>query len=158
MSAGVDLVGMIEHGVFIGGMVLIVIGAIYDLIASIGMLRFGDFYLRTHAATVGTIGGAVLPVFGAGLVALVNPRLGELRFFMSGIAFTVAFLILMVAPTGTHSLVSAVYFGKVGTKPRFEVDHLEEDLPWREDVAELVREHEEVPGEEPEFYFRRRGP
>ncbi len=37
------------------------------------------------------------------------------------------------------------------------VDHLEEDLPERSDVAELVREHEEVPGEEeePKFTFRR---
>ncbi|NPA48144.1 MAG: sodium:proton antiporter [Thermococci archaeon] len=147
---------VLYHAVFVTGMVFIVIGAIYDLIAAIGMLRFSDFYMRTHAATVGTIGGAVLPVFGAGLVALVSPQLGELRFFMAGIAFTVAMLILMVAPTGTHSLVSAVYFGRVGRKPRLIVDQLEEDLPHREDVAELVREHREVPGEQPEFYFRRR--
>ncbi len=151
-----NAVAILDHFVFITGMIFIVIGAVYDLIAAIGMLRFDDFYMRTHAATVGTIGGAVLPVFGAGLVSFVSPQLGRLRFFMAGIAFTVSLLILVVAPTGTHSLVSAVYFGKVGKKPRLFVDQLEEDLPWREDVAELVREHEEVPGEQPEFYFRRR--
>lgn len=150
---------MIDQIIFIIGSIAILLGAIYDLIAAIGLLRFGDFYMRTHAATVGTIGGAALPVFGAGLVALVyHPPLGEQRFFMAGIAFTVGILILIIAPpTGSHSLVSAVYFGKIGKKPKLVVDHLEEDLPERSDVAELVREHEEVPGEEeePKFTFRR---
>ena len=150
---------IIEDVVFIVGSIAILLGAIYDLIAAIGMLRFGDFYMRTHAATVGTIGGAALPVFGAGLVALVYHPLGSQRFFMAGIAFTVGVLILLIAPTGTHSLVSAVYFGRIGRKPPLVVDQLEEDLPLREDVAELVREHEEVPGEEeePKFSFRRVG-
>jgi multicomponent Na+:H+ antiporter subunit G len=148
---------MIEEIIFIIGSIAILLGAIYDLIAAIGILRFPDFYMRTHAATVGTIGGAALPVFGAGLVSLVYYPLGEQRFFMAGIAFTVGVLILLIAPTGSHSLVSAVYFGKVGKKPKLVVDHLEEDLPKRSDVAELVREHEEVIGEEeePKFSFRR---
>ncbi|NJF24217.1 monovalent cation/H(+) antiporter subunit G [Thermococcus sp. Bubb.Bath] len=148
---------MIDQIIFVIGSIAILIGAIYDLIAAIGMLRFVDFYMRTHAATVGTIGGAALPVFGAGLVALVYHPLGGQRFFMAGIAFTVGVLILIIAPTGSHSLVSAVYFGKIGKKPKLVVDHLEEDLPKRSDVAELVREHEEVPGEEEEskFTFRR---
>jgi multicomponent Na+:H+ antiporter subunit G len=148
---------MIDQIIFIIGSIAILLGAIYDLIAAIGVLRFGDFYMRSHAATVGTIGGAAFPVFGAGLVALVYQPLGEQRFFMAGIAFTVGILILIIAPTGSHSLVSAVYFGKIGKKPKLVVDHLEEDLPKRSDVAELVKEHEEVPGEEeePKFTFRR---
>ena len=148
---------MIEEVIFIIGSIAILLGAIYDLIAAIGLLRFGDFYMRSHAATVGTIGGAALPVFGAGLVALVYHPLGEQRFFMAGIAFTVGVLILLIAPTGSHSLVSAVYFGRIGKKPRLVVDQLAEDLPRRSDVAELVREHEELPGEEeePRFTFRR---
>jgi len=148
---------IIEDLIFILGSIAILLGAIYDLIAAIGLLRFNDFYMRTHAATVGTVGGAVVPVFGAGLVALVYHPLGAQRFFMAGIAFTVGVLILLIAPTGTHSIVSAVYFGRVGKKPPLVVDQLEEDLPKREDVAELVREHEELPGEEeePKFSFRR---
>ncbi|MDV3103878.1 monovalent cation/H(+) antiporter subunit G [Thermococcus waiotapuensis] len=150
---------MIEEIIFIIGSIAILLGAIYDLIAAIGLLRFPDFYMRSHAATVGTIGGAVLPVFGAGFVALVYHPLGGQRFFMAGIAFTVGVLILLISPTGSHSLVSAVYFGKVGKKPRLVIDQLEEDLPKRSDVAELVREHETVPGEEeePKFSFRRVG-
>lgn len=148
---------ILENIVFIIGSIAILLGAVYDLIAAIGLLRFPDFYMRTHAATVGTIGGAVLPIFGAGLVALVYHPLGSQRFFMAGIAFTVGVLILLIAPTGTHSIVSAVYFGRVGKKPPLVVDQLEEDLPKREDVAELVHEHEELPGEEeePKFTFRR---
>ncbi len=148
---------IIEDVVFVIGSIAILLGAVYDLIAAIGLLRFPDFYMRTHAATVGTIGGAALPVFGAGLVALVYHPLGPQRFFMAGIAFTVGVLILLIAPTGTHSIVSAVYFGRVGKKPPLVVDQLEEDLPKREDVAELVHEHEELPSEEeePKFTFRR---
>ncbi|WP_297535123.1 monovalent cation/H(+) antiporter subunit G [Thermococcus sp.] len=148
---------IIEDIIFTIGSVAILLGAVYDLIAAIGLLRFGDFYMRTHAATIGTVGGAVLPVFGAGLVALVYHPLGAQRFFMAGIAFTVGVLILLIAPTGTHSIVSAVYFGRIGKKPRLVVDQLEEDLPKRKDVVELVREHEGLPseGEEREFVFRR---
>ncbi len=148
---------MIGEMVFLTGMVMIVIGAVYDVIASIGMLRFDDFYLRAHAATVGTIGGAVLPIFGAGLVALVSPWLGTLRYFLTGIALTTGVLILLTAPTGSHSLVSAVYFGRIGRPPKLIVDQLSEDLPGRSDVAELLHEHEELPGEEeePRFAFRR---
>ncbi|WP_367883578.1 monovalent cation/H(+) antiporter subunit G [Thermococcus peptonophilus] len=95
---------MIDQIIFIIGSIAILLGAIYDLIAAIGLLRFGDFYMRTHAATVGTIGGAALPVFGAGLVALVyHPPLGEQRFFMAGIAFTVGILILIIAPPLVHT-------------------------------------------------------
>lgn len=147
---------IIENVIFVVGSVAILLGAVYDLIAAIGLLRFPDFYMRSHAATVGTIGGAALPVFGAGLVALVYHPLGNQRFFMAGIAFTVGVLILIIAPTGSHSLVSAVYFGKIGKKPPLVVDQLEEDLPNRKDVAELVREHEGLPREEeePKFSFR----
>ena len=54
--------------VWIGG-VMIVVGVISDLIASIGMLRFPNFFVRLHAATIGTIWGAFLPLIGAALVA-----------------------------------------------------------------------------------------
>jgi len=150
---------VIEEVIFLIGSIAILLGAVYDLIAAIGILRFPDFYMRTHAATIGTIGGAALPVFGAGLVALVYHPLGSQRFFMAGIAFTVGVLILIIAPTGSHSIISAVYFGRIGKKPGLKVDQLEEDLPKRSDVAELVREHEETPGEEeePKFTFRRLG-
>jgi len=149
---------ILTEALFSIGMIFIVIGALYDVIAAIGMLRFQDFYLRAHAATVGAIGGAVLPIFGAGLVALVSPWLGDLRYFLTGIALTTGVLLLLTAPTGAHSIVSAVYFGRIGKPPRLVVDQLAEDIPRREDVAELVLEHEEVMGEEekPIFRFRRR--
>ncbi|WP_297522925.1 monovalent cation/H(+) antiporter subunit G, partial [Thermococcus sp.] len=41
---------MIEEAVFLIGSIAILLGAVYDLIAAIGILRFPDFYMRTHAA------------------------------------------------------------------------------------------------------------
>ncbi|NJE07653.1 sodium:proton antiporter [Thermococcus sp. M39] len=117
----------INEVIFVLGMIAIILGGIYDLIAAIGMLRFNDFYLRLHASTVGTIGGAALPTFGAGLVALVSPQLGELKYFIAGSAFTVAILILLTAPTGSHSLASTAYLGKIAKPQNLVVDHLKED-------------------------------
>ena len=58
------------------GLIMMGVGAISDLIASIGMNRFRNFYLRLHAATIGTIWGAFVPIIGASLVALGYEPLG----------------------------------------------------------------------------------
>ena len=111
--------------VWIGG-VMIVVGVITDLIASIGMLRFPNFFVRLHAATIGTIWGAFLPLIGAALVAAGSEFLGEYRWFMAGGAVITAFLILILAPAGSHALARAAYRSKAAKVEPKVVDHLEE--------------------------------
>ncbi len=111
--------------VWIGG-VMIVVGVISDLIASIGMLRFPNFFVRLHAATIGTIWGAFLPLIGAALVAAGSEFLGEYRWFMAGGAVITAFLILILAPAGSHALARAAYRSKAAKVEPKVVDHLEE--------------------------------
>jgi len=55
---------------FLLGAFLVVLGGICDLFGAIGLLKFPNFYVRLHAATVGTIGGAVVPLFGVSMLAL----------------------------------------------------------------------------------------
>ena len=109
------------------GEILITIGVLCDVIAAIGMLRFPNFYVRLHAATVGTIGGAFVPLIGAALIASGCEFLGGYRWFMTGGALVTAVLILILAPAGSHALARAAHKSKVAiVKPKV-VDHLEED-------------------------------
>ncbi len=111
--------------VWIGG-IMIVVGVVSDLIASIGMLRFPNFFVRLHAATIGTIWGAFLPLIGAAFVAAGSDFLGEYRWFMAGGALITAFLILILAPAGSHALARAAYRSKAANIEPKVVDHLKE--------------------------------
>ncbi|HDJ83417.1 MAG TPA: cation:proton antiporter [Desulfurococcaceae archaeon] len=114
------------------GEVFIAIGAVCDLIAAIGVLRFPNFYVRLHALTVGTIGGAFVPLIGVALVALGAEFLGIYRWFIAGASAVTAVLILILAPTGTHLLARAAHRSRtVEVFPKV-VDHLEEDRGVKE--------------------------
>lgn len=102
-------------GRFVGA-VIVLVGAFYDLTGSIGMLRFPNFFTRLHAATVGAIGGSVLPMLGVSIYAASEPGLGEYRWFMAGASAVAALIILIVAPAGTHALARAAY--RSGTAPK----------------------------------------
>ena len=109
------------------GEILVGIGVLCDLIGAIGMLRFPNFYLRLHAATVGTIGGAFVPLIGVALMAIGSTYLGMYRWFVAGGAIVTAFLILILAPAGSHALARATHHAKVTPVRPKVVDHLEED-------------------------------
>ena len=91
------------------GLVLTTIGAICDLMAAIGLLRLGNFFLRMHAATVGIIGGAAVPLIGIALLALSIDPLNPLMLTLMGTCIATAFVIMVVAPIGTHALANAAY-------------------------------------------------
>ncbi len=109
------------------GELLIAIGAVCDVIAAIGMLRFPNFYLRMHALTVGSIGGAFVPLIGVALISAGYDALGPYRWFMAGASIVTAFLILLLAPVGTHLIARAAHRSRVVEVFPKVVDHLEED-------------------------------
>jgi len=81
--------------------ILIVIGAAFALIASIGLLRLPDLYTRMHAASkAGTLGSCVmllaLAVY-ASEEAIVTRALAGIVFF------------LLTAPISAHLLAKAAY-------------------------------------------------
>ena len=110
------------------GLIMMGVGAVSDLIASIGMNRFRNFYLRLHAATIGTIWGAFIPIIGASLVALGYEPLGYYRWFMAGAGFVTAFLILILAPAGSHALARATHRARVVKVEPCIADHLDETM------------------------------
>jgi len=118
---------MIDLVIFIIGVALMIIGAICDLIGSLGFIRFPNFFVRLHAATIGAIGGAVYPLFGVALVALVMDAPAFTRYVIAGGAFITAIIILLVAPTGSHALARAAHRARVIPVYPKVCDHLEED-------------------------------
>jgi len=109
------------------GEIAVAIGVITDVIAAIGMLRFPNFFVRLHAATVGTIGGAFLPLIGAALIAAGAEFLGPYRWFMAGGSVITAIVILILAPAGSHALARATHRSRAAKVEPKVVDHLEED-------------------------------
>lgn len=118
---------MIDYVMVVIGGVLLFVGAICDLLGALGMNRFPNFFVRLHAATVGTIGGAFYPLIGASLIAFGSEFLGSYKWFVGGCSLVSAFLILMLAPAGSHALARAAHKSKASEVTPKVVDHLEED-------------------------------
>jgi len=119
---------MLEDVIAYIGMAMIVLGAVSDLIAAIGMNRFRNFYLRLHAATIGAIWGAFLPLVGAALLSAGCVALGPYRWFIAGGALVTAALLLILAPAGSHALARAAHRSKVVKVEPCIDDHLDPEL------------------------------
>jgi multicomponent Na+:H+ antiporter subunit G len=83
------------------------LGGIVTLIGTLGLLRFPDFYTRTHAATLVAVGGFTLALTG---LALYNP-LGA-NFFKIILILAINFI---TNPTATHALADSAY--RLGIRP-----------------------------------------
>lgn len=114
-----------NEALFYLGAIMIVIGGVCDLFGALGLLKFPNFYIRLHAATVGTIGGAVVPLFGVGFLALGSDFLGGMKYAIAGASFVTGVIVLLAAPAGSHALAYAAHKAKI-VKWEPKVDHLAE--------------------------------
>jgi monovalent cation/proton antiporter MnhG/PhaG subunit len=92
------MTGMLVHGLTI---VLAVLGGLFFLAGTLGLLRLPDFYSRVHAATKCDTVGA-----GAILLALaihVAPHPEALKIL------ALLLLVLLSSPTSGHALARAAY-------------------------------------------------
>ena len=104
---------------------VIVGGAMFSLIASIGLIRLQDIYLRMHAASkAGTLGSGLM-LFALAVYA------AELSVFTRAIAGIVFFL--LTAPVSAHLLARAAYLS--GYKPHLieEADEFKRHISNLED-------------------------
>lgn len=99
---------MIRDVLFWLGSGMFIAGGVFDLLAAIGMIRFPNFYVRLHAATIGAIYGAVLPLIGISLMALALTELPG-NLVIAGASFVTAIILLIVAPVGSHVLAYAAH-------------------------------------------------
>lgn len=82
------------------GEILIVVGAAWSVIASIGIWRFDDVYARMHAATKTTTLGVLLVVTGA---AFILGGFDAAKILLAGL------LLFPTAPIGAHLVGRAVH-------------------------------------------------
>lgn len=89
--------------------VLACTGAFFFLIGTLGMLRFPDFYSRTHAATKCDTVGAGTVLVALALYKGLEPDALKLLLL--------AALVLLSSPTAAHALARAAF--KTGHEPWF---------------------------------------
>ncbi|WP_182084942.1 monovalent cation/H(+) antiporter subunit G [Aureimonas sp. ME7] len=81
--------------------VFVILGAMFALVASVGILRLPDFYTRVHAASkAGTIGSALALV----ALAIVSVQTAEVLRAIAAIVF-----FFLTAPIAAHLLGKAAY-------------------------------------------------
>ncbi|MEE9380684.1 MAG: monovalent cation/H(+) antiporter subunit G [Hyphomonadaceae bacterium] len=100
------------------GGALCIAGALMALIGTIGVLRFPDYYTRTHAAGVTDTAGATLLILG---MLLLSPH-----WLILVKLFTVWLLLFMTGPTASHAVANAAYTAGIepmtGKRARGETD------------------------------------
>jgi len=126
-----DFIPLLKDMALIAGLALVVIGVFCDLVGSIGLLRFPNFFVRLHAATVGTIGGAAYPLLGVALIALACDFLGQARWFIATGSILTSIIVILTAPAGSHALARAAHRSRLPVEPKV-CDLLEEDRGGRE--------------------------
>ncbi|WP_334175269.1 monovalent cation/H(+) antiporter subunit G [Pseudoxanthobacter sp.] len=96
-----------ETAIVIATGLMVLVGAVFALMAAIGILRFGDIYMRMHAASkAGTVGSGLALL----AVALDAGELGVVTRAIAGAVF-----LLLTAPVSAHLLARAFY--KAGYRP-----------------------------------------
>ena len=102
-------------------------GCFFCIVGAVGILRFPDFYTRTHAASITDTLGAGLVLLGLLFQSITMMIPGDDYVAGSWIIFVkllmVGVFILLTAPTSGHALVKAAYaHGLVWTNTEVDDD------------------------------------
>jgi multicomponent Na+:H+ antiporter subunit G len=89
-----------------------VIGSLAVLLGAIGLLRFPDFFTRTHAASMTETAGAGFILLGLMLVSGLN--LVSLKLFL------ILIFLLLTSPTASHALAQAAMVD--GQRPQGKIE------------------------------------
>ncbi|MGD9330389.1 MAG: monovalent cation/H(+) antiporter subunit G [Desulfobacterales bacterium] len=107
--------------------IFILLGALFCLVAAIGLLRLPDTLTRMHAATkAGTLGAGMIMA----AVAVFFTDIGTVLRALLGLVF-----LYMTAPVGAHLIGRAAYRSGIRLSSRTWVDHLADDIK-----ADRIRE------------------
>ncbi|MHC1564244.1 MAG: monovalent cation/H(+) antiporter subunit G [Candidatus Hecatellaceae archaeon] len=104
------------------GLILLLIGIFCANVGAIGLIRFPDVFIRSHAATVSVMGGSVVSLFG---LVLIGCQLGG-AFPVK--VFIIALIVIFASPTGTHAILKAAH------KSRVQM--------WHKTFCDMLREEE----------------
>ncbi len=94
------------------------IGLLFNLLGSLGLLRFPDVYTRLHAETKCTTFGSIFIILAVIAYAFLNKSVGVEVIAIHSVLALIA--LLVTNPTGAHAVARAAY--KSGVKPIAVVD------------------------------------
>ena len=97
---------------------LILLGALFLLVSSLGTFRFRDVYNRLHAASISTSGGSLLTGFGLSLLASLHKGTLVLRPLL------ILLVVFFLSPVSSHVLAQAAYRAGVPLAPETVQDDL----------------------------------
>jgi multicomponent Na+:H+ antiporter subunit G len=101
------------------------IGALFNGLGAVALIRFPDVYTRIHGATKSTTFGSIFSILGVVVYGAV--RGGPVGYGMVIRAVLALVFLLLTNPTGSHALARAAH--RAGIKPfKAVVDRLEEKL------------------------------
>jgi multicomponent Na+:H+ antiporter subunit G len=89
--------------------ILLTVAGIWAVLGAVGLFRFPDFYTRSHAATMISVGGVMFALF----ILMFGERFLGVYFFKIMI---VIILSLLTNPTSIHAVANRAYM--VGVKPK----------------------------------------
>ena len=97
----------------------LIAGALFMLLASIGLIRFPDTYMRLHASTKSTSLGMLLILFGTGLF------FGEMAVWIKEM-LTIIFIFLTV-PIASHAIARVAHHMNIPMWKNTMQDDLQRD-------------------------------
>ncbi len=99
------------------------VGALFNALGAVALLRFPDVYTRIHGATKCTTFGSIFSILGVAVYGIAQG--GGAGGTMAVRAFLALVFLLLTNPTGSHALARAAH--RSGIRPfRAVVDRLEE--------------------------------
>lgn len=126
MPTGIDTTG--TGAAEITAAVLVLLGAAFCIVATIGLLRMPDVLMRMHASTkAGTL--------GAGLI-LIGTAIGFESTWATARAFGAMAFILLTAPVGAHVIGRAAYLSGITLSPRTWIDERRNASRSAQDAAQ----------------------
>jgi multicomponent Na+:H+ antiporter subunit G len=85
--------------------VFMLIGALFMLVSSIGMIRLPDFYIRNSASTKSVVLGVLLTLLGVGI------HYNDTMIFIE--IFAILFFVFLISPLSAHIVSRAAVITKV---------------------------------------------
>lgn len=97
--------------------VFLVLGAVFILLAAVGVLRFPDLYSRMHAATKASSFGVMLMLIG---ISVLVPKV-----YVIIVSFVIILFIYITAPIASHMVGRVAHLLKIKVHGEQAIDELE---------------------------------
>lgn len=111
-------------------------GSGFMLIASIGMIRFPDFYIRNSASTKAVVLGVLLILLGVGI------HYNDVLIFLE--IFAILFFIFLISPLSAHIVSRAAVISHVKFWEKTNLEELGDYIEETRSMRRKEKEEEEI--------------